>query len=68
MEECKSAHLIETQSFNCRLQSPISVLEPSFSTESFESSFSTDAANTEGNSSTMIMLKNRQHVIAFKIS
>ncbi|QHO21445.1 uncharacterized protein DS421_11g346760 [Arachis hypogaea] len=47
MEECKS-NLVEPQSFNCRLPSPISVLEPSFSAETFESSFSTDATSTEG--------------------
>ncbi|KAI4344816.1 hypothetical protein L6164_012004 [Bauhinia variegata] len=48
MEECTSNH-IESQLFNCRHPSPISVLEPSFSTESFESSVSTDATNsTEG--------------------
>ncbi|XP_027338284.1 uncharacterized protein LOC113852245 [Abrus precatorius] len=39
---------IEPQLFNCRHPSPISVLEPSFSIESCESSMSTDVTSTEG--------------------
>ncbi|XP_020235117.1 uncharacterized protein LOC109814979 [Cajanus cajan] len=39
---------MEPQLLNCRHPSPISVLEPSFSIESCESSFSTDVTSTEG--------------------
>ncbi|KAK7264683.1 hypothetical protein RJT34_32293 [Clitoria ternatea] len=47
MEECKS-NPMETELFNFRQPSPISVLDPSFSTESCESSsFSTNAASAE---------------------
>ncbi|KAH1147166.1 hypothetical protein GLYMA_15G144100v4 [Glycine max] len=39
---------MESQLLNCRHPSPISVLEPSFSMESCESSLSTDITSTEG--------------------
>ncbi|MCI20032.1 hypothetical protein A2U01_0041193, partial [Trifolium medium] len=39
---------MEPLSFNCRQPSPISVLEPSFSIESCESSMSADVTSTEG--------------------
>ncbi|KAK8466072.1 hypothetical protein PHAVU_009G254000 [Phaseolus vulgaris] len=39
---------MEQQLLNCRHPSPISVLEPSFSIESCESSLSTDVTSTEG--------------------
>ncbi|KAK2448577.1 GPI-anchored adhesin protein [Trifolium repens] len=39
---------MEPLSFNCRQPSPISVLEPSFSIESCESSMSTEVTSTEG--------------------
>lgn len=39
---------MEPLSFNCRQPSPISVLEPSFSVESCESSMSADVISTEG--------------------
>ncbi|KAL2341708.1 hypothetical protein Fmac_009648 [Flemingia macrophylla] len=39
---------MEPQLLNCRHPSPVSVLEPSFSIESCESSFSTDVTSTEG--------------------
>ncbi|KAK7329519.1 hypothetical protein VNO77_23689 [Canavalia gladiata] len=39
---------MESQLFNCRHPSPMSVLEPSFSIESCESSMSTDVTSTEG--------------------
>ncbi|RDX62623.1 hypothetical protein CR513_59025, partial [Mucuna pruriens] len=39
---------MESQLLNCRHPSPISVLEPSFSIESCESSMSTDLTSTEG--------------------
>ncbi|QCE13326.1 uncharacterized protein LOC114196153 [Vigna unguiculata] len=39
---------MEPQLLNCRHPSPISVLEPSFSIESCESSLSTDVTSTEG--------------------
>ncbi|KAI4334926.1 hypothetical protein L6164_013626 [Bauhinia variegata] len=48
MEGCTSRHT-ESRLFNCRHPSPTSILEPSFSTESCESSVSTDATDsTEG--------------------
>ncbi|KAK4265850.1 hypothetical protein QN277_026846 [Acacia crassicarpa] len=49
MKEFRSNHM-EAQLFNCRHPSPISVLEPSFSTESCESLFSTNATNSTGES------------------
>ncbi|MED6130344.1 hypothetical protein PIB30_000238 [Stylosanthes scabra] len=64
MEECKS-NLVETQSFSCRLPSPISVLEPSFSAETFESSFSTDAASTEGSKLSSSALAQEVHGLNF---
>lgn len=42
---------MEPQLFNGRQPSPISVLEPSFSIESCESSMSTDVTSTEGRGS-----------------
>ncbi|KAF7813554.1 hypothetical protein G2W53_034530 [Senna tora] len=48
IEECRSNH-VEALMFSSRHPSPVSVLEPSFSTESCDSSISTDATNsTEG--------------------
>ncbi|XP_054805548.1 uncharacterized protein LOC129308462 [Prosopis cineraria] len=49
MKEFRSNHM-ESQLFNCRHPSPISVLEPSFSTESCESLVSTSAINSTGES------------------
>ncbi|XWS38968.1 hypothetical protein CRYUN_Cryun18bG0009200 [Craigia yunnanensis] len=42
MDECSSSHL------DARQSSPVSILEPSFSTESFNSSDSTDSFSIEG--------------------
>ncbi|KAL5782191.1 hypothetical protein ACOSP7_007220 [Xanthoceras sorbifolium] len=48
MEECSSNHLDSRQFLDCRNPSPVSVLEPSFSTESCNSSDSADCSSSEG--------------------
>ncbi|KAJ7980330.1 DUF4378 domain protein [Quillaja saponaria] len=47
MNKCKSNN-IEAQLYSCRHPSPNSILEPSFSAESYDSSVSTDSISTEG--------------------
>ncbi|KAE9610018.1 hypothetical protein Lalb_Chr07g0182181 [Lupinus albus] len=65
MKECKSN--LEAKSFNCRQPSPISVLEPSFSTESCESLFRTDAAT--GSEGTISCLSSQpREVLDFNLS
>ncbi|CAL0325411.1 unnamed protein product [Lupinus luteus] len=66
MKECKS-NLEEAKSFNCRQPSPISVLEPSFSTESCESLFRTDAA-TSSEGSKLCLSSQPHEVLDFNFS
>ncbi|KAJ7955186.1 DUF4378 domain protein [Quillaja saponaria] len=47
MDDHRSNH-IESKLFSCRHPSPVSILEPSFLTESNDSSVSTDSNSTEG--------------------
>lgn len=55
MDECSSSSNAEARNLlDCRHPSPVSILEPSFSTESCNSSDSTDSNSIEGN---------RQHVL-----
>ncbi|GAU33834.1 hypothetical protein TSUD_393420 [Trifolium subterraneum] len=57
---------MEPLSFNCRQPSPISVLEPSFSIESCESSMSADVTSTEG--SKMFLSLQAQEIHGFNFS
>ncbi|KAL5541914.1 hypothetical protein UlMin_009624 [Ulmus minor] len=48
MEECSSSNIEDGKMRSCRHPSPVSILEPSFSNESYDSSISTDSNSTEG--------------------
>ncbi|KDP27882.1 hypothetical protein JCGZ_18962 [Jatropha curcas] len=48
MEECSTKSIDSRKQIDCRRPSPISVLEPSFSTESCSSLDSTDCSSSEG--------------------
>ncbi|KAK9287681.1 hypothetical protein L1049_016119 [Liquidambar formosana] len=48
MDQCSSNHIEAKQLLDCRHPSPVSILEPSFSTESCNSSDSMDSNSTEG--------------------
>lgn len=48
MDGCSSNHIEAGPLVGCRHPSPVSVLEPSFSTESCDSSNSTDSNSLEG--------------------
>lgn len=56
MDECSSNHTDAGPLPNCRHPSPISILEPSFSTESCDSSVTTDSYSMEGKSSISFMI------------
>ncbi|OIW00137.1 hypothetical protein TanjilG_29127 [Lupinus angustifolius] len=66
MKECKS-NPEEAKSFNCRQPSPISVLEPSFSTESCDSLFRTDAA-TSSEGSKLCLSSQPREVLDYNFS
>lgn len=48
MDECGTNHYDSKQLLDCQHPSPVSILEPSFSTESCNSSDSVDSSSTEG--------------------
>ncbi|XP_044485044.1 uncharacterized protein LOC123210635 isoform X2 [Mangifera indica] len=48
MDECSSSHLDGKQLLDCQHPSPVSILKPSFSTESCNSSDTADSSITEG--------------------
>ena len=56
MDGCSSNFIEAGPLASCRHPSPISVLEPSFSTESWDSSNSTDSNSLEGKRSISFML------------
>ncbi|XP_028182087.1 uncharacterized protein LOC114368983 isoform X2 [Glycine soja] len=56
---------MESQLLNCRHPSPISVLEPSFSIESCESSLSTDITSTEGSKLSSSVQAHEVHGLSF---
>lgn len=58
MDECSSNHIEAGLLPNGQHPSPISILEPSFSAETCDSSVTTDSNSTEGKRSTSFMITN----------